>query len=350
MAPAPISHTCAMSANDPLHAGSSSRRNWLIRTALLGLAGTPGPWAAHARAAGQYPDRPVQLLVPFGPGGIADYTARTVTEVMAKRLGQPIVIDNRPSAGGIIAGQAVARAKADGYTLLLMSNANAVSVSLFKSLPFDTEKDLAGISTLGSFDLGLFVAQDSPIRDVPALIDRARREPGRLNVGTISVGSTQHLAARLFLTTANVDMLVVPYKGSPAVATALRAGEIDVAFEITGPMLPQVQSGAVRALAVTSTQRNPALPDVPTVAEAGLKGYDVASWNALAAPAGTPPSVIRRLNEATRDALADPEVRDKLQRYGMRVADSSPSEFDDLLAREIQRWGQVVRAAHIEAQ
>jgi len=327
-----------------------NRRDWLTQAATLAWPVLAGALPSWVGAQERFPDRPIQLLVPFGPGGIADYTARTVTEVMAKRLGQPIVIDNRPSAGGIVAGQAVSRAKPDGYTLLLMSNANAVSVSLFKSLPFDTEKDLTGISTLGAFDLGLFVAQDSPIRDIAGLIEHARRDPGRLNVGTISIGSTQHLAAKLFLSTAGVDMLVVPYKGSPAVATALRAGEIDVAFEITGPMLPQVQSGAVRALAVTSAQRNPALPDVPTVAEAGLKGYDVASWNALAAPAGTPPSVIRRLNEATRDALADPEVRDKLQRYGMRVADSSPSEFDDLLAREIQRWGQVVRAAHIEAQ
>lgn len=307
-------------------------------------------WTGLAPAQGRYPDRPIQLLVPFGPGGIADITARAVAEVMGRRLGQPIVVDNRPSAGSIVASQAVATARPDGHTLLLMSNANAVSVGLFRKLPYDPQKDFAPVSTLGFFDLGLFVSSGSRHATLKALLDHARANPGRLNVGTIAVGSTQHLAAKLLESVAGLELLLVPYKGSPAVLTALRAGEIDVAFEIVGPMLPQVQSGAVRALAVSSGRRNPALPDVPTVIEGGVAGYDVASWNALAAPAGTPAAVIEVLNRAAHEAVASEAVKDRLGRLGVRLAASSPAELEHLLAGEIRRWGDVIRAAKIEPE
>lgn len=301
-------------------------------------------------AQGRFPDKPIQLLVPFGPGGIADITARAVAEVMSRRLGQPIVVDNRPSAGSIVASQAVASARPDGYTLLLMSNGNAVSVGLFKKLPYDTRKDFAPITTLGYFDLGLFTSANARFASLKDVVAHAKAHPGKLNVGTIAAGSTQHLAAKLFETVAGVDALVVPYKGSPAVLTALRAGEIDVAFEIVGPMLPQVQAGVVKALAVSSDRRNPALPDVPTVMEAGVAGYNVASWNALAAPAGTPAEVIDLLNRAAREAIASAGVRDKLGKLGVRVSASTPAELEQLLAGEIKRWGEVVRAARIEPE
>jgi tripartite-type tricarboxylate transporter receptor subunit TctC len=253
----------------------------ITRRHTLALAGAALAPAA-LRAQPRFPERAISILVPFAPGGIADITARAVGEHMAKVLGQAVVIENKPSAGSIVASQAVATAKPDGHTLLLMSNGNAVSVGLFKKLPYDPQKDFAPISTLGFFDLGVFVASNSRFANLKAVLDFARANPGKLNVGTIAPGSTQHLSAKLFETVAGIDTLVVPYKGSPAVLTALRAGEIDVAFEIAGPMVPQVQAGAVRALAVSSDQRNPALPDVPTAAQAGLAGYDVASWNALA--------------------------------------------------------------------
>lgn len=303
-----------------------------------------------ARAQAPFPLRPIQLIVPFAPGGIADITARAVAEVMAQRLGQPIVVDNRPSAGSIVASQAVASARPDGHTLLLMSNANAVSVGLFRKLPIDPQKGFAPISLLGRFDLGLFVAAGSRFATLPDLVTFAKANPGRLNVGTIAVGSTQHLAAKLFETVAGVDLLVVPYKGSPAVLTALRAGEIDLAFEIVGPMLPQVQAGTVRALAVSSDQRNPALPAVPTAIESGIAGYDVASWNALAAPAGTPAAVIDQLNRAAREAVAAAAVRERLGPLGMRLAAGTPAELERLLASEIRRWGEVIRAAKIEPE
>lgn len=321
---------------------SMSRR--AVLAASLGAAAWPAP------AQGRFPQRPIQLLVPFGPGGIADLTARTVGEAMAQRLGQAIVIDNKPSAGSIVASQAVASAKPDGHTLLLMSNGNAVSVGLFKKLPYDTQRDFAPITTLGFFDLGLFVAAGSRFATLRDVVAFAKSKPGELKVATIAVGSTQHLAAKLFETVAGINALVVPYKASGAVLTALRAGEVDLAFEIAGPMVPQVAAGVVKALAVSSTQRNPALPDVPTAAEAGVAGYDVASWNALAAPKGTPVDVIETLNRAAREAVATPAVKDKLGKLGVRLAAGSPAELDALLGREIKRWGDVIRAAKIEPE
>jgi tripartite-type tricarboxylate transporter receptor subunit TctC len=318
------------------------------RRALGAMAAVAAPGLVRGQA--RYPDKPIQLLVPFGPGGIADITARAVGEAMSQRLGQPIVVDNRPSAGSIVASQAVATAKPDGHTLLLLSNGNAVSVGLFKKLPYDTQKGFAPISTLGYFDIGLFVPAGSRFASLKDVVAHAKANPGKLNAGTIAVGSTQHLSAKLFENVAGLDLLMVPYKGSPAVLTALRAGEIDVAFEIVGPMLPHVQAGVVKALAVSSDKRNPALPDVPTVNEGGVAGYNVASWNALAAPAGTPPEVIDVLNRAAREAIATPAVKDKLGKLGMRAAASTPAELERLLASEIKRWGDVIRAAKIEPE
>ena len=324
---------------------------WL--PAGLAWAGTgfgPNPTQAQTPALPRFPERPITLLVPFAPGGIADLTARAVAEHMARSLGQPVVVENRPSAGSIVASQAVASARPDGHTLLLMSNGHAVSVGLFRKLPYDVQKDFAPISTLGSFDLGLFVAAGSRLASLKDVLAAARAAPGRLNIGTIAPGSTQHLAAKLFETVAGIDALVVPYKGSPAVLTALRAGEIDLAFEIVGPMLPQLQAGVVKALAVSSSQRHPALPDVPTVQQAGVPNYSVASWNALAAPAGTPPEVIAVLGKAVRDAVAAPAVQQRLTPLGMRLAASTPAELQALLASEIRRWGEVIRAAKIEPE
>lgn len=322
------------------------RRRLLVTLAACAAAPGIGPAQAQTR----YPARAITLIVPFAPGGIADLSARAVAEQMARSLGQPVVIDNRPSAGSIVASQAVATARADGHVLLLMSNANAVSVGLFKQLPYDPLKDFAPVSTLGFFDLGIFVAASSRFATLKDALAYARANPGKLNVGTIAPGSTQHLSAKLFETVAGIDALVVPYKGSPAVLTALRAGEVDLAFEVLGPMLPQVSAGVVRALAVSSNRRNPALPEVPTVQQAGVAGYDVASWNAIAAPAATPPEVIATLQRAVREALATPAVQDKLGRAGMRVQGSSPAELQALLAGEIRRWGEVIRAAKIEPE
>ena len=263
-----------------------------------------------ARAQAGYPIRPITLIVPFAPGGIADITARTVAQAMGASLKQPVIVDNRPSAGSITGSAAVAQAAPDGHTLLLLSNANAISASLFKKkLSFDVTQDFAPITTLGFFGLALFVDQGSRWASLADVLKHAKANPGKLTIGTIAVGSTQHLAAELFKTRTGIDALIVPYKGTPAVLTALRAGEVDLVFEILGSMLPQVQAKAIRALAVTSDQRFPALPDVPTVQESGVPNYAVSSWNALAAPARTPKAVIEQLNRVALDALNSAAVQ-----------------------------------------
>ena len=324
------------------------------RRSLLALAATvaaaTGLWPNAVGSQSSFPSKPVTLLVPFGPGGIADLTARAVGEHMGKSLGQPVVVENKPSAGSIVASQAVATARPDGYTLLLMSNGNAVSVGLFKKLPFDVQKDLAPITLLGTFDIGIFAAANSRFATLRDALVFAKANPGKLNVGTIAPGSTQHLSAKLFETVAGVDVLVVPYKGSPAVLTALRSGEIDLAFEVVGPMVGQVSAGVVKALAVSSDKRTAALPDVPTVMQAGVPGYNVASWNALAAPAGTPVEVLDKLGRAAREAVASADVQARLTKLGMRLQSSTPAELQALLASEIKRWGDVIRAAKIESE
>ena len=325
------------------------RREFIGQALALGALGAlGGAGALPARAQGRYPNRPVTLIVPFAPGGIADIVARTVSQAMGESLGQSFVVDNRPSAGGIVAGLAVVKAAPDGYTLMLMSNANAVSTGLFKKLPFDVTRDFAPISTMGFFALVLCVSRESGFKTLREVVAHAKANPGKLTVGTIAVGSTQHLAAELFKSMAGIDALVVPYKGSPAVLTALRAGEIDVAFEILGPTLGQIASGDVRAIAVTGDGRNPALPEVPTVIEGGVAGYDVQSWNALAAPAGTPSDVIERLGRAAQEAIAAPAVAARLRQLGVRPQAGSPAQLQTLLASEIKRWRDVIVAAKIE--
>jgi tripartite-type tricarboxylate transporter receptor subunit TctC len=327
-----------MSSTSNPHSRRASVAVWLLMLALPGLA----------LAQGTYPERPITLIVPFAPGGIADNTARTVAQAMSGTLKQPIVIDNRPSAGSIVGSAAVANAAPDGYTLLLMSNANAVSAGLFKKLPFDASRDFAPVGTLGVFDLALFVNADSRFGSVRELLDDARARPGKLTIGTIAVGSTQHLSAELFKTRTGIDALIVPYKGSPAVLGALRSGEIDLAFEILGPMLPQLQAKVVRALAVTSDKRFSALPEVPTLQQAGVADYTVASWNALAAPANTPPPVIARLNAAANDALKTAAVQQRLLSLGVRPGGGTPAQLRDLLDSEIRHWRAVITAASIE--
>jgi tripartite-type tricarboxylate transporter receptor subunit TctC len=328
------------------------------RTLVLAGAAALGPLLtapslAQAQAPAQasgFPRKPIGLLVPFGPGGIADLTARTVAQAMSQTLGQPIVVENRPSAGSIVASQAVQQAAPDGHTLLLMSNGHAVSAGLFRKLPYDVERDFAPIGTLGFFELVIAVDQGSRFKSLAELLAHGRANPGQLTIATIAVGSTQHLAAELFKTRAGLDALVVPYKGSPAVLNALRAKEVDVAVEILGPTLGQIHGGALRALAITDDRRNPALPDVPTVIESGVPGYDVSSWNALAAPKGTPPEVIATLNRAAREALARPAVQQRLRELGVRAQASSPAELHTLLGGEVRRWKDVIAAAKLELQ
>lgn len=288
--------------------------------------------------------------MPFAPGGIADLSARVVAEVMAHSLGQAIVVENKPSAGSIVASSAVAQAVPDGHTLLLMSNSNALSATLFRKLPFDVQRDFAPIGTLGFFDLAVVVDARSRFRSLRELLVAAKAQPGRLTIGTIAVGSTQHLAGELLKSTAGVEVLAVPYKGTPALLGALHSGEVDAALEILGPVLGQVHGGALRVLATTGEVRSTTLPATPTVQEATGMRYAVSSWNGLAAPAGTPPAAVERLNRALQEALAQPAVATKLAALGVRAQGGPPEALRTLLAGEIRRWAAVIRAAKIEPE
>ena len=314
------------------------------------LAGVGLATVSPTALAQAFPSKPVRIVVPFGAGGIADLTARTVAQALSTSLGQPVVIDNKPGAGGVVAAEMVAKADPDGHTLLLMSNANAVSAGLFHKLPIDQVRDFAPVGIIGTFDLAIVVANESPFRTLGDLIAYARANPDQLNLGSINIGSTQHLAAELFKTSAGIGVQVVPFNGTPAIVSALRGKQVDAAVEILGPMLPQIQSGAVRALAVAGDRRSGALPNVPTVVESGVAGYVVASWNALAAPAKTPPATIERLNRDLARALATPEVAAKLRQLNVEPKPGSPADLAQLLKSEIARWGAVIARAKIPLQ
>ncbi|MDR0779430.1 MAG: tripartite tricarboxylate transporter substrate binding protein, partial [Pseudomonadales bacterium] len=253
-------------------------------------------------------------------------------------------------AGGVVAADGVAKAAPDGLTLLLMSNANAVSAGLFERLPFDTVRDFAPVSTLGTFDLALVTAADSKFKSMADLLAHANANPGKLNIGSINVGSSPHLAAELLKRSAGIEAQVVPFNGSPAMITALRGGQIDAGVEILAPILGQINGQALRALATLGERRSFALPATPTIAESGLPGFNVTSWNALAAPARTPPEVIARLHRETIQALASPEVRERLHAIGVDAAGSTPQQLGKLLGDEIRRWSEVIRQAGIAKQ
>ena len=321
-------------------------RTWLQIAALLVLAGI-----AAVAPAQTYPARPVRLLVPFGPGGVGDITARAVAQKLVVALGQQVIIDNRPSAGGVIATELVAKADPDGYTLLLLNNAHAVSQSLFKKLPYDAAKDFVPISTISTFSVAVLVTTESPLRSLKELIAQAKSSPGKLTVGTIQIGSTQHLSAELFKSMAGIDVLNVPFPNTGAVLTALRGNNVQVAFEIMAPVIGQLRGGGgLRALAVSPATRFPGLPDVPTVAEAGVPGYQVTSWNGVAAPVKTPRAIVARLHRAIADALAAPDIRQRFQELGVEARPSTPEEFRELLVAEIAKWKNVIEKANIPRQ
>ena len=306
---------------------------------------TPTAFAQKA-----FPTKPIRIVVPNAPGGAADITARAVGEHMGKTLGQPVVVDNKPGAGGVVAGQNVASATPDGHTLLLISSGTAVSEALFKSLPFDTLNAFAPVATLATFDLVIVSAENGRFAQLGDLVAYARQNPGKLNLGTPNLGTTQHLAAELFKSAAGVDVQVVPFKSTPDVITAIRSGQIDAGLDILSPLLAQIQGKALRPLAVTGARRSRVLPEVPTAQEAGVKGLNAASWNGLAAPAKTPVEVIARLNQAVNAALADAAVRQKLESLNLDPHPGTPQEAAQMLRSDILRWKDVLARAKIERQ
>ncbi len=318
-----------------------------LLAAGLGLATLAFAGTAAAQA---FPSKPLRIVVPFAAGGAGDLTARIIGAELSQSLGQPVTIENKPGAGGVVAASTVARADPDGHSLFLMSNGTAVTASLYNNLPYDTLKDLAPVSTLGTFDLAVLVPADSPFKTLGDLVAFAKANPNKLNIGSINIGSTQNLAAELFKSTADIDAQIVPFKGTPELVGALRGKQVDVGVEILGPALTQIKAGAFRALAVTGKRRSSALPDVPTAVEAGVKGFQASSWNALAVPGKTPRPVIDRLNKDIVAALAKPEVRKKLADLNIDADQSTPDEAAQLLASDIKRWGAVIEKAGIPKQ
>lgn len=305
------------------------------------------PLAAWAQ---NYPNRPVRVLLPFGAGGVADVTARLVAEKLGDKLGPRFIIENMPGAGGITAARAVLSSAADGYTLALLSNGTAISVPLFKNLPFDPLTDFVPVSSMGTFDF-IFVTQaGSPYKTLPDFIKAAKEKPGQLNVGTINVGSTQNLSAQLFKSTAGVDVTIIPFRGSPDVLIGLLRGDIQMAIENFTAVQSHVESKSAVAVASSGAVRTPFLPDVPTVKEGGGGEFEARSWNAIFAPKGTPPEVISTLNAAMRAVLELPELKKRALDLGIELKGSTPEELRQRLKDDIEKWAKVIERAGIEKQ
>ena len=261
-----------------------------------------------------------------------------------------MVIENRPGAGGVVAGDLVAKAAPDGHTLLLISSGTAVSAALFKALPFDTVRDFIPVAPLASFDLVIVGPEGGRFKTLADWVAFARAHPGQLTIGTPNIGTTQHLAAELFRSAAGIDVQIVPFNGTPAVINALRGGQIDAGLDILGPLLAQIRAKALVPLAITGEKRSRMLPDVPTAKEAGVAGFAVSSWNGLAVPAGTPKDVVARLNREVVAALNDPGVRKRLEDLNLDPHPGSPEQAAALLQHDIRRWTDVIRRAKIERQ
>jgi tripartite-type tricarboxylate transporter receptor subunit TctC len=305
---------------------------------------------ATTAAAQGYPTKPVRIVVPFGPGGVADISARAVAQKMGESMGQQVIVENKPSAGGILASETVAKAEPDGHTLLFITNGNSVSESLFKSLPYNSVKDFAPVSTVGFFDFVFVVKNDSDIKSMGDLLARMRANPGKLNIGTINPGSGQHLSAELFKSMAGVDAQIITYKSTPEVLTAVVSGQVQVGLDIVAPVMGQVKGGALRMIAVSSRQRSPILPDVPTVAESGVPGYESESWNGVAAPVKTPAAIVERLNKEVRAAVAAPDVKKRLQDLGIDARAGTPEQLRERLVADIAKWRAVIEKANIPRQ
>lgn len=327
-----------------------TRRTTPIRAFALVAIATGLGVAALPAAAQSFPSKPIRILVPFGAGGVADITARVVAQKMSETIGQQVIVENRPSAGAVVATDAVVKAEPDGHTLLLVSNGNAVSATLMKSLPFDTVADLAPIGTLGFFDIFMLANGDSPWKTVQEALAHVKANPGKVNVGTINVGSTQNLSAELFKSMAGINVQVVPFKSSGQVVTALRANDVQLAFEILAPVAAQVRGGQLKALGVASTKRFAGLPNVPTIESSGVPGYQASSWNGLAAPAKTPRAIIERINKEANAALAAPDVKQRLEELGVEARGGTPEALRELLVAEIAKWKAVIEKAKIERQ
>ena len=314
----------------------------LLRLAALLAAGCLATGSVFAQAA-DYPNRPIRIIVPFSPGGAVDGPMRAIALELGKRLKQQIIIDNKPGAGSTIGADMVAKAPPDGYTLLLASQTNAISASLYPKLSFNPVDDFAGISLLGREPGVLVVNATLPVKTVAELLAYARERPGKLDYGSSGNGSGQHLFMAMFASMAGINPVHVPYRGSGQMTTDLLAGVVPMAIPGTQAMVPHIRSGKLRALAVTGVNRAPQLPDVPTLAESGLPGFAAYVWMGLLAPKGTPAAIVERLHREVVAALAAPEVRTYMADASIEVVGSTPAELDAYFRDERSRWARIVK-------
>jgi len=312
----------------------------VIATALVALS------LGHGAAQAKWPEKPIRMVLPFGPGGVADVTARILADRLGKKLGQQVVIENMPGPGGINAARAVITAPADGYTIGLVTNGTAISVGAFKHLPFDPTQ-FQMISTIGLFDLVFAVKADAPYKSLKDVVAAAKASPGKLNIGTIAVGGTQNLGAELFKSMADVNMVIVPYKNSPDVVVSVLRGDTQMLVEFPPAIQGQVNDGKLRVLASSSPKRSSLKLDVPTAAESGVPGYEVTSWNGVFAPKGTPKVVVDALNADIREVLAMPDVKAAYAKVGVTAQASTPDELMARLKSDIVKWDAVIEKAGI---
>jgi tripartite-type tricarboxylate transporter receptor subunit TctC len=330
--------------------GPTTKKMTRRQVALSLALAASGAATGRARAQGKYPDRPVRVILPFGAGGVADVTARLVAEALGKKLGQNFVIENNPGAGGIAAARAALSGDKDGYTLTLLTNGTAITVPLFDHLPFDPLKDFVPISTIGYFTCVFAVEASSPFHSLADFLKADREKPGTINVGTINVGSTQNLTAELFKSTANANFVMVPFRASPDVVVGLLRNDIQMDMDFYAALKPTLDNGKARAIATSGATRSPELPNVPTVQESGIAGFEVTAWNALYAPAGTPNAIIDTLNASLHEVLADPALKKRALDLGIDAKASTPAELDARMRSDIAKWGGVIARAHIPKQ
>jgi tripartite-type tricarboxylate transporter receptor subunit TctC len=323
----------------------------VVGAIVAGLALLAAGGAASAQDAERaYPTKPVRVLVPFPPGGAVDIVARTIGDELMRRWGQSVVIENRPGAGGVIATQALAGSAPDGYTLILVATGHALNPHFYVKLPYDSFNDFTPISLVGSSPNMMLVRNDSPFRSVTDVLTAARQRPGYLSYGHAGNGTSPHLAGELLKYLARVNIAAIPYKGGAPSLNDLIGGHVPITFNNIPESIAQVKAGAIRSLGVTTATRSPVLPDVPTIAEAGVPGYDTGVWWGFLAPAGIPAEVRAKLARDCAEAVKVPAVVERLRTLGATPVGSTPEEFADFMRAENEKWGPVIKAAGIKAE
>ncbi|HWP27593.1 MAG TPA: tripartite tricarboxylate transporter substrate binding protein [Xanthobacteraceae bacterium] len=315
----------------------------------LAAAAAALPIATRVAYAQSYPTRPIKLVAPFPPGGSIDLTARLIGQWLTDRLGQQVVIENRPGAGGNLGSESVALSPPDGYTLLLCSVANAISATLYTKLGYNFARDFAHVAAISRAPNVMVVHPSVPATNVREFIAYAKANPGKVNMGSSGVGTSIHISGEMFKMMTGIDMQHVPYRGSAPMLTDLLGGQVQVAFDNLQPSIPHIKSGKLRGLAVTTTTRSAALPDLPPIADT-VPGYEASTWNGLSAPKGTPPEIVNRLNAEVNAALADGKVKERLATMGAWPIPGTPAEFGKMIEAEIEKWGKVIRAANLKAE